>query len=318
MTQSTGFDAAGQGSSGTDWRNNSTSSGGGSFAGGEGMSQSGRGAGFNEGSSDSQGWMPQSFGGGQAGDMLDSVREFGRNNRAATIGGGILAILALAGYASSSGKRHQDKRYRGSWESSGRSRHGDDDRFRREDYRGGRGYSRDSFSGSQGRYTGASSSGGDYGYGTLRRAGRYGKKHPVGLAAGAALGAMALSWLARGGWGQQGSSQGGSQGFGAAYGGRDFGGGQDFRSHSNEGAEGFRGGQSGVAGSGSSFGGSGSTASGGGFGAGSLGTQTFGSGSMGSDAIEAAGSSSDIGQGTTGSSFGRGRTTSNSASGGGL
>jgi len=292
MTQSTGFEA-GQGSS--RGMNQSSTSGGGSFGGSTGTMSQGSSAGsFDNRESSDHDWMPQGFGGGQSGDMMESIRDFSRNNRAATIGGGILAILGLAAYASSSGKRRQEQRYRGSW-SSGRSRYGDDNRFGREDYRGGRDYSRDSF-GSGNRYTGASYSGGSS-YGGLRRAGRYGMKHPMSLTAGAALGAMALSWLARGrgqgssnGWSQRGSS-GDWQGSQGSFGSQDF-----------------QGSQSGMADSGS-FSGSSSSGS---FGQGSSGTQSFGRGSMGNDAIEASGSSNDVGQGTAGSSFHRGRTGSGS------
>jgi len=255
----------------------------------------GQGSSFDQGSSSNQGWMQHGFGGGQSGDMMSSIRDFGRNNRAATIGGGILAILALAGYASSSGKRRYEQRNRGSWQSSGRSRYGDDDSFRDQDFRGGRGYSQDSFSGSRGRYTGASYRGGGLSYGGLRRVGRYGMSHPLGLTVGASLGAMALSWLARG-WGGSGQHQGGNwQGSDQQFGGQEFGSGsQGF------GGQGFGGSAGGMTGSGSS--------GGRGFGGGSSGTEGFGGGTMGSDAIEAAGSSSDIGQATSGSSFGRGRT----------
>jgi len=290
MSQNTGFGAAGGSSSETNW----SGSGAGSSTGGGSAGNAGAGGtdrGYGTGATPGQDWMPQNFGGGQVGSMIDTVREFGRNNPKAALGASVLGVLALARFASASGRRRQAQRSGGGWFGSGYSYDGGDR---------SRGYGRDAFSGS-GRYTGAPYGREQSSWG-MGSAGRYGMNHPVGMTAGAALGALALSWLARG-WsqnsgrsGQSGSWLGSGQSFGGQ--GSQSAGGTDWQSRQGSGM---------TENAGSSFAGSGSGSS-------LSGGQAFGSGSMGSDPIEASGSSGDFDEGSASSTFsGRSRTGTTSA-----
>jgi len=288
MSQNTGFDAAGGSSSDTTWRGSTSETGalGGGTGGGAG------GSSYEQDSSGGQNWMPRNVG-GQAGDMMNSVREFGRNNPKLALGASVLGVIALARYATSGNRRNNQRS--GGWFGSGGSR---------DNWRGGQqGYGRDAFSGS-GRYTGANY-GREHSSWGMGRAGRYGMDHPVGLTAGAALGALALSWLARsqmGGQSRQGGSWQGS-GSGQSFGSQSFGDQGSGGSTSD-----WQGGQGSgtTSGENSSFGGSqgGSTQAGG---------ESFGRGSMSSDPIEASGSSRDFGQATSSTFSGASRTGTTSA-----
>lgn len=295
MTQNSDGTSIGQGASESPtWRDGNVAAGDQGGASGGGTFSSGSRSGVRDAdrhSATGQSWMPQNLGTGQAGDMMNSIRDFGRNNPTAALGGAVVAILALAKYASASGKNRQEQRYRGEWQTSGRSFDGGE-RSPRDDWRSDRdGYAR-------GSYSRPAYSGREHSFPSVGGIGRYGMKHPVGMTAGAALGALALSWLARG-WGQSGQNGRQDETWRAAG---QSSGGQDYRS---SGAD-WRNAQATGAAASSSFGGSQAASpslSGRGFGDSTSPGQGFGSGKMGSEAIEASGSSGDQDQGSSASSF---------------
>ena len=99
--------------------------------------------------------LSRSVSGASFEDMIDSVRQFGRNNPAAFIGGAVLAGLALGRFVRASGRRDYDYGYGADYGSGGDWPDEDED-FAPQPYRGSS-YS----SGDRARFSGASRAAGD-------------------------------------------------------------------------------------------------------------------------------------------------------------